>query len=188
MVNCTLPVGVPVELGVVSLTVAEYVIVCPLATEPGAAVTVVDVDAFDTVSGVVPDDPLKDGSPPYVAVTVSLPTGALLAEHDPVAELNVTVHRVVAPTAKVTVPLGVPGDAELTVAEKVTDCPNTELPVLVIGVVVVAAGAADAGTAVTATPPPTMTNNAVADARMRLRMSARYAAAAPVRATTTNSL
>lgn len=150
--------------------------------------TVVDVEAFDTVSGVVPDEPLNEESPPYVAVTVSLPTGALAAEHDPAAELNVAMQRVVAPTVKVTLPLGVPGDVELTVAENVTDCPNTELAVLVIDVVVVAAGAADAGVAVTTAPPPSTTKIAATDAQMRLRMSARYAAATSVRATTTNSL
>src|SRR5215217_1681587 len=40
--------------------------------------------------------------------------------------LSAPVPRVVAPSMKVTVPVGVPGVVDVTVAVKVTDCPTTE--------------------------------------------------------------
>jgi hypothetical protein len=71
-----------------------------------------------TVSEVVLLDVAKSESPEYVAVTVSgLPKGAFDAAQLPApAVSDVMVHRVVVPTLKVTVPVGVPPE-EVTVTE-----------------------------------------------------------------------
>jgi hypothetical protein len=55
-----------------------------------------------------------------LAVTVSVPTGALEAVHELVPEERVAVQRFVAPSTKETVPVGVPvepAEASATVAE-----------------------------------------------------------------------
>jgi hypothetical protein len=71
-----------------------------------------------TVRLVVPDDSSKFESPEYVAVIVSEPVGAFVAEHDPEPSTRASVvHSVVAPLVKVTVPVGVPLASEVTVAE-----------------------------------------------------------------------
>jgi hypothetical protein len=76
-----------------------------------------------TVRAAGPLEAVKFESPEYRAVTVSSPTGALAATHDPVPDSNVpVVHKVVVPTLKVTVPVGVP-PVELTVAAYVTGEP-----------------------------------------------------------------
>lgn len=45
-----------------------------------------------------------------MAVTVSLPTGALAEVHEPVPSLSVALHNDVVPTVNATVPVGVPVD------------------------------------------------------------------------------
>ena len=73
-----------------------------------------------------------------MAVTTSIPSGAVVAAHEPVPSTKaVTVHNVVDPTVNVTVPLGVPPE-ELTLAEKVTLLPAEVKVGLTEGEVVVA--------------------------------------------------
>ena len=91
----------------------------PKATGELLTCGVVVEEAFVTLSGTVPEDDEKSVSPTYDAVTVSEPTGALVAVHEPAPATRVgVVHNVVAPPAvvKVTVPVGVP-PAEVTVTE-----------------------------------------------------------------------
>jgi hypothetical protein len=77
----------------------------------------VAVVALDTVSDAPPEDEAKLESPEYVAVTLSLPTGAFVAAHAAEPTLNGTLlQSVTAPTLNVTVPVGVP-PAEVTEAE-----------------------------------------------------------------------
>src|SRR5881396_3211640 len=74
---------------------------------------------------------LKFPSPPYEAVIEWLPTDSeLVVVNVAWPELSVPVPSVVLPSLNVTVPVGVPvpGAAALTVAVKVTDSPETELP------------------------------------------------------------
>jgi hypothetical protein len=84
-----------------------------------------------TTSDDVPDDGAKVPSPEYVAVTASAPVGVSPALQEPVAlfpEAGVSagvVHSVVAPTLKLTVPVGVPPEEKgATLAVKVTVVPN----------------------------------------------------------------
>ena len=73
----------------------------------------------------MPDEPAKFESPEYVAVTVSVPMGAFVAWHDPAPLTRASVvHRVVAPSVNVTVPVGIGFAAEVTVAEYVTAPPE----------------------------------------------------------------
>ena len=68
-------------------------------------------------------------SPSYTAVIEWLPTLRLESLNVAVSEpFNVPVPRVVVPSSKVTVPVGMPEPGALasTVAVKVTDWPNTE--------------------------------------------------------------
>ena len=60
-------------------------------------------------------------SPLYLAVIVSVPTGNFVVVNVATPPLNVAVPRPSAPL-NVTVPVGPPASAELTVAVKVTDC------------------------------------------------------------------
>ena len=71
------------------------------------------------VSAAVVDCPAKFESPEYVAVTVSEPTGALVAVQ--LLAGSVAVQSVVLPVVKVTVPVALVGSVE----EYVTDCPYT---------------------------------------------------------------
>ncbi len=71
--------------------------------------------------------PLKLLSPLYSAVMECEPTASDAVVKVAWAEAsNVAVPRVEDPSLNVTVPVGVPLDKELTVAVKVTDCPNTD--------------------------------------------------------------
>ena len=72
---------------------------------------------------------MKSVSPPYTAVIEWLPTVRFEMLNVAVSELfSVPVPRIVEPSSKVTVPVGMPapGALALTVAVKVTDWPNTE--------------------------------------------------------------
>ena len=75
-----------------------------------------------TTSEVLPDDGSKVVSPEYEPSTGSVPVGALVAEHEPVAVVpdpadSVAVHMAVEPMVNLTVPVGtdVPPDG-VTVA------------------------------------------------------------------------
>ena len=70
----------------------------------------------------------KFGSPPYSAVMLWLPTPRVEVLKAAVPPLSGAVPKVVAPSLKVTVPVGVPvpGATGLTVAVKLTDCPKTD--------------------------------------------------------------
>ena len=79
------------------------------------------------MSKAVPLDAAKKPSPEYVAVIVSgLPTGAVVALHEPVPPVSGAVQSVVEPDVKVTVPVGVPDAPPLgaTVAMYRTDVPD----------------------------------------------------------------
>jgi hypothetical protein len=72
---------------------------------------------------------LKFVSPAYTAVIVGwAPTLSVLVLKVAVFPVRVPVPSVVAPSLKVTMPLGVPapGEVTLTVAVNVTDCPKTD--------------------------------------------------------------
>ncbi len=67
---------------------------------------------------VVADEAKSPASPLYAAVTVSEPTGVLMALQYTVPFDSVAVHRSVSPVLKVTVPVGVPfPEVGVTVAE-----------------------------------------------------------------------
>jgi len=111
------PVGVPP----VEVTCAVYVIVVPRGAEVGLTDGVTVVGAWDTVTGVVPDEPLKSMVAEKVPVTESEPTGALEAGQLPLPAVMGAVQRVIAPPAVVntTEPAGdpPPGAVTDTVAE-----------------------------------------------------------------------
>jgi hypothetical protein len=85
----------------------------PNAGEPGVAVATVEVAASETVTGAVPEDPVKFRSPAYAAVTVSAPAGASAALHEPAPEERVTVQSAAPPAVRATVPVGVPVEPEV---------------------------------------------------------------------------
>jgi hypothetical protein len=75
------------------------------------------VSSIATFNDVVPLDGASTALPEYVPVTVSVPTGALVALQLALpADKAGVVHNVVAPSVKVTDPVGVP-EPEVTVAE-----------------------------------------------------------------------
>jgi hypothetical protein len=113
----TFPVGAPVPT--TGATVAEYVMAFAVA-EDGWIET--DVTVPPTSKNVVPEDTLKLGSPEYVPVTVSTPTGAPSAVHEPVPVTRVTTHNAWVPVVMATDPVGIPIPS--TVAEKVTSWPE----------------------------------------------------------------
>ena len=130
-VKLTVPVGVPAP-GAVAATVAVNVTTCPNTEALGDELTVVVLLSLFTTCGEaesVPEPLWKLPSPPYAAVIVWLPTASdeivnvACPEDMATVDANVTV-----PSVKVTVPVGVPepGDAALTMAVKVTVCPNTD--------------------------------------------------------------
>jgi hypothetical protein len=89
---------------------------------PGTLVVVTTGAGGLTSSASVPTEPAKLASPEYVPVTVSEPTGALLAEQVPLPALSVAVQSVADPTEMATDPVGVPAP-DVTVAEYVTLVP-----------------------------------------------------------------
>jgi hypothetical protein len=121
--NPTVPVGVPVPAA--GVTVAEYVTGCPACAEGPLTETAV-TEAGPTLSGVVPVDAEKLGSPEYVPVTVRSPEGESLDEQEPVPASRVAMHNAVEPSVNVTVPVGVPTPTPgVTVAENVTCWPGS---------------------------------------------------------------
>lgn len=88
-------------------------------------------DAVFTV-WLIPADglPIKLESPLYWALIVCVPTDRVEVERFACPPLSAAVPSVVAPSRKVTVPVGVPLVFEATVAVKVTDCPWVEFGLL----------------------------------------------------------
>jgi hypothetical protein len=61
-----------------------------------------------TVRVAVPEDPAKPAPPEYVPVTVSAPTGAVVAPQAATPPERTALQRVFLPVVKVTFPVGVP--------------------------------------------------------------------------------
>lgn len=125
----SVPVGVPVA-GASTLTVPVKVTDCPHTDGFTVAETAALMEPLLRVwvkTGEVL--PVKKPSPLYTAVIECEPTTRLdvLNVANPEA-LKVLVPRVVAPSLKATVPVGVPvpGGTTMTVAVKVSDCPISE--------------------------------------------------------------
>src|SRR5438876_1134623 len=146
----TLPAGVPAP-GLLAVTVAVKVTDC-LNTD-GLAEELADVVVpyFTVCVSLEEVLPLKFASPPYDALIEWEPTASVLVTNVAWPEpFRVPVPRVLEPSLKVTVPVGVPAPVLLavTVAVKVTGCPDPDglieetTPVVVPGSVVVVVGAA----------------------------------------------
>src|SRR6266581_9487803 len=140
----TFPAGVPAP-GLLAVTVAVKVTDC-LNTD-GLAEELADVVVpyFTVCVSLEEVLPLKFASPPYDALIEWEPTASVLVTNVAWPEpFRVPVPRVLEPSLKVTVPVGVPapGLFAVTVAVKVTDCPDSdglaeELVVVELGLVVV---------------------------------------------------
>src|SRR5206468_3645459 len=146
----TFPAGAPAP-GLLAVTVAVRVTDC-LNTD-GLAEELADVVVpyFTVCVSLEEVLPLKFASPPYDALIEWEPTASVLVTNVAWPEpFRVPVPRVLEPSLKVTVPVGVPAPRLLavTVAVKVTGCPDTDglveeaTPVVVPGSVVVVVGAA----------------------------------------------
>src|SRR5712692_1068280 len=124
----TVPLGVPAP-GATAVTVAVKVTDWPNTDGFTDDATAVEELALLTVWVSVWLLPLKLPSPLYVAVMVWLPTVRLEVAQVALAPARATALQIVlAPSWKVTLPVGepAPGAVTLTVAVKVTDCPNTD--------------------------------------------------------------
>jgi hypothetical protein len=122
--NVTDPVGVPV---VDDFTVAVKVTGFPCFEGLSEELTVLDVAAFVTVSVSTAEVlPVKFASPPYTAVIECDPTASVDVVNVALPPLSVPVPSTLVPSLKVTIPVGVPEVAGLTVAVKVTAWPNTD--------------------------------------------------------------
>src|SRR5439155_1511772 len=146
----TCPVGVP-EPGLLAVTVAVKATDCPNTDGLAEELADVVVPYFFICVSLEEVLPLKFASPPYDALIEWEPTASVLVTN--VAwpeEFRVPVPRVRGPSLNVTVPVGVPVPLvfAVTVAVKVTRCPDTDglieetTPVVVPGSVVVVVGAA----------------------------------------------
>jgi len=138
-VNITVPVGVVGELNV-SVTVAVHVVDWLTTIVLGEHAIVVTVVPCWTLTVVEPVLPLWFESPPYVAVTVSVPRapGVIVTEQLDDAPVPANVH--VPLGAKLTVPvgvLGVPAALSVTVAVHDVDCPSLTVDGVQFTVVVV---------------------------------------------------
>jgi hypothetical protein len=125
--NVTVPVGLPAP-GAETATVAVKVTLCPTTDGLSDEVTVVVVLAlFTTWVNTALVLPLKLESPLYFAVIEWDPTDSVLVMKVVEPDARVPVPRVVVPSRKVTVPVGVPvPEVGATVAVNVTDCPKTD--------------------------------------------------------------
>src|SRR6266571_4594494 len=146
----TFPVGVP-EPGLLAVTVAVKVTDCPNTDGLAEELADVVVPYFTVCVSLEEVLPLKFASPPYDALIEWEPTASVLVTNVAWPEpFRVPVPRVLEPSLKVTVPVGVPAPLvfAFTVAVKVTGCPDTDglieetTPVVVPGSVVVVVGAA----------------------------------------------
>jgi hypothetical protein len=114
VVKATVPVGVG-SPGTLVVTVVEYVTEEPNATGFGLAPIEVCDAAGLTTRLVVPVDPEKSLSPEYAPEIVSLPTGAVVAVHEPLPLNNVAVQSDLSPAVNVTDPVGVGNPVVLVV-------------------------------------------------------------------------
>src|SRR5216117_2583887 len=124
----TCPVGVP-EPGLLAVTVAVKVTDCPNTDGLAEELADVVVPYFTVCVSLEEVLPLKFASPPYDALIECEPTASVLVTNVAWPEpFRVPVPRVLEPSLKVTVPVGVPapGLLAVTVAVKVTDCPDTD--------------------------------------------------------------
>ena len=122
--NVTVPVGVVTPDVDVSVTVAVHVVGWLTTIVVGEQATVVVVWGWNTVNVVDPLLPLWFASPPYVAVTVVVPSTEPVSEteHDADVPVPASVH--VPLGVNVTVPVGVlavPSSLSVTVAVHVVD-------------------------------------------------------------------
>lgn len=126
--NVTVPVGVPLP-GAAGDTVAVNFTPCPTTEGFADDTSTVVVPAMFTVCMSVLDVLAeKLLLPPYAALIEWLPRLSVEVLNVAIPPLSVFEPKVVAPSLKVTVPVGVPdpGATALTVAVKVTDWPKTE--------------------------------------------------------------
>src|SRR5947199_7882741 len=124
----TFPVGVP-EPGLLAVTVAVKVTDFPNTDGLAEELADVVVPYFTVCVSLEEVLPLKFALPPYDALIEREPTASVLVANVAWPEpFRVPVPRVVEPSLKVTVPVGVPapGLFAVTVAVKVTDCPDTD--------------------------------------------------------------
>src|SRR5438876_559916 len=123
----TFPDGVPVP-GLFAVTVAVNFTDCPNTDGFNEELTDVVVPYFTVCVSLGDVLPLKFASPPYDAVIEWEPTASVLVTNVPWPEPSrVPVPRMVEPSLKVTVPVGVPapGLFAVTVAVNVTACPDS---------------------------------------------------------------
>src|SRR5947208_1019748 len=146
----TFPAGVPAP-GLLAVTVAVKVTDCLNTDGLTEELADVVVPYFTVCVSLEEVLPLKFASPPYDALIEWEPTASVLVTNVAWPEpFRAPVPRVLEPSLKVTVPVGVPapGLFAVTVAVKVTDCPDTDglveelTRVVVLGSVVVVVGAA----------------------------------------------
>ena len=126
--NCTVPVGAPAP-GATTETDAVNVTDCPKTEGFALEVTAVDVSALFTTWLKIDDVlMLKFVSPLNTAVIECGPTDKDDVLSIAVPPLNVAVPNVVAPSLKVTVPVGepAPGATTETAAVNVINCPKTD--------------------------------------------------------------
>src|SRR5438876_737912 len=124
----TFPDGVPVP-GLFAVTVAVNFTDCPNTDGFNEELTDVVVPYFTVCVSLGDVLPLKFASPPYDAVIEWEPTASVLVTNVPWPEPSrVPVPRMVEPSLKVTVPVGVPapGLFAFTVAVNVTACPDSD--------------------------------------------------------------
>ena len=124
----TLPAGVPAP-GLLAVTVAVKVTDFPNTDGLAEELADVVVPYFTVCVSLEEVLPLKFASPPYDALIEWEPTASVLVTNVAWPEpFRVPVPRVLEPSLKVTVPVGVPapGLFAVTVAVKVTDCPDTD--------------------------------------------------------------
>src|SRR5436309_10147064 len=124
----TFPAGLP-EPGLLAVTVAVKVTDCPNTDGLAEELADVVVPYFTVCVNLGDVLPLKLASPPYDALIEWEPTASVLVTNVAWPEPSrVPVPRVLEPSLKVTVPVGVPaaGLFAVTVAVKVTGCPDTD--------------------------------------------------------------
>src|SRR5439155_405316 len=146
----TLPAGVPAP-GLLAVTVAVKVTDCLNTDGLAEELTDVVVPYFTVCVSLGDVLALKFARPPHDALLGCAPSASVLVRNGAWPEaFRLPVPRVLGPSLKVTVPVGVPAPLVLafTVAVKVTGCPDTDglieetTPVVVPGSVVVVVGAA----------------------------------------------
>src|SRR5438552_6696146 len=128
LLKVTFPAGVPAP-GLLAVTVAVKVTDFPNTDGLAEELADVVVPYFTVCVSLEEVLPLKLASPPYDALIEWEPTASVLVTNVAWPEpFRVPVPRVLGPSLKVTVPVGVPapGLVAVTVAVKVTDCPDSD--------------------------------------------------------------